>query len=75
MADISLYLTNVNVSIGRNMDVGQVGEQLSQILAVCLLNVANDAAELDACSLLSLVMSECTVQISHCEWAGFYCFR
>lgn len=29
MADISLYLTNVNVSIGQTMDVEQVGKQLS----------------------------------------------
>lgn len=28
MADISLYLTNVNVSIGRSMDAGPVSKQL-----------------------------------------------
>ncbi|KAM4528916.1 protein FAM177A1-like isoform 3-T3 [Fundulus diaphanus] len=27
MADVSLYLTNVNVSLGRGMDTGQVGAQ------------------------------------------------
>lgn len=34
MADISLYLTNVNVSIGRNMDVRPVGSLASIITAV-----------------------------------------
>lgn len=31
MADISLYLTNVNVSIGQSMDMQQVGKQLSPL--------------------------------------------
>lgn len=34
MADISLYLTNVNVSIGRNMDMRPVGSLASIITAV-----------------------------------------
>lgn len=32
MADISLYLTNVNVSIGQNMAVEQVGKRLSRLI-------------------------------------------
>lgn len=50
MADISLYLTNVNVSIGQTMEVEQVGKQNSLVynhthilsFPLCLLNVAND---------------------------------
>lgn len=33
MADISLYLTNVNVSIGQNLAVEQVGKQLSLLFS------------------------------------------
>ena len=48
MADISLYLTNVNVSLGRSMDVVQVSEQLP----ICL--VESSVSSLDSC-----VMSAC----------------
>ena len=64
MADLSLYLTNVNVSIGQNMNVDQVGKKRKVrtrssisigVFFRGLVNVCvNDAASSFCLSLLTL---------------------
>ncbi|XP_014187518.1 protein FAM177A1 isoform X2 [Haplochromis burtoni] len=54
MADISLYLTNVNVSIGRNMDVRPVGSLASIITAVSENHSPNPPSDFESVELEEL---------------------
>uniref|UniRef100_A0A672ZBZ4 Family with sequence similarity 177 member A1 n=1 Tax=Sphaeramia orbicularis TaxID=375764 RepID=A0A672ZBZ4_9TELE len=71
MADISLYLTNVNVSIGQNMDVEKVRKH--SCVTLCPLTVCIFSSP--CCDLFTGCVYVCVCVCSKMTWGPYFWFH